>query len=127
MPENKKKSRSKAKKAPMKEKAPEPATVLYPEPSVKSYEVNDREKEEVGETDAAENIYNDEQREEMLADDEISSEENAFMEGAEMAMNEGQHKKKKQALKAENEDTPSVELAKGDAKRGHEWGETDSF
>lgn len=127
MPAKKRKSSSKGNKVPLEEKAPEPATVEKPELNDEYYEDKDQEKGEVGETDATEDIYDAEQREEMLADDEISSEENAFMEGSEMAMDEGQYRKKKKALEPDHEDTPSVELAKGDAKRGHDPEDTESY
>ena len=61
----------------------------------------------------AEDIYSDKQRDEMLEDDEISGAEHAFMEGREVT----EHKKKR-ILGASHEDTPSVELAKEDSRRG---------
>lgn len=51
-------------------------------------------------------IYNDDQRNEMLRTDEITAAENAFMEGREMSKNE--IKKHKKPL---HEDSVSVELA----------------
>jgi len=53
-------------------------------------------------------IYNDEQREEMLEDDEITSAESAFMAGREMKMEKG----KKKLVK--HKDSVSVELAEDD-------------
>jgi hypothetical protein len=56
-----------------------------------------------GEETETEDIYDDEQREEMLDEDEITAAENAFMQGREMPPD----KKKRPAHK----DTVSVELA----------------
>ena len=58
-----------------------------------------------------EDIYDDEQREEMLEEDEITSAESAFMTGREMKVG-----KKKKDLWLEERDTTSVELAKEDAQ-----------
>ncbi len=52
---------------------------------------------------ATEDIYDDEQREEMLDDDEITAAENAFMQGREMQPDKKKHPAHK--------DTVSVELA----------------
>ncbi len=53
-----------------------------------------------------ENIYNDEQREEMLDEDEITAAENAFMQGREMTS-----KTAKRLKKVNHKDSVSVELA----------------
>ncbi|NIU38843.1 hypothetical protein GWN65_02400 [Candidatus Bathyarchaeota archaeon] len=58
-----------------------------------------------------EDIYDDEQREKMLEDDEITSAESAFMAGREMKVG-----KKKKDLWLEERDTTSVELAKEDTQ-----------
>lgn len=58
-----------------------------------------------------EDIYDEEQRERMLEDDEITSAESAFMAGREMKVG-----KKKKDLWLEEQDTTSVELAKEDAQ-----------
>lgn len=52
-------------------------------------------------------IYNDDQRNEMLKTDEITAAENAFMEGREM-----KPKDIKKVKKSTHSDTVSVELAK---------------
>jgi hypothetical protein len=52
-------------------------------------------------------IYDDDQRNEMLKTDEITAAENAFMQGREM-----KHKEIKKAKKTLHEDSVSVELAK---------------
>lgn len=52
-------------------------------------------------------IYNDDQRNEMLKTDEITAAENAFMQGREM-----KPKDIKKVKKATHSDTVSVELAK---------------
>ena len=67
--------------------------------------VDDVEKQE--ET-ATEDINDDEQREQMLSEDEITAAENAFMQGREM-----KHAKRTDK-KTSHEDTVSVELAKDD-------------
>lgn len=56
-----------------------------------------------------EDIYNDEQREEMLKDDEITESEYAFMEGREM-----EPKKEKKSKSTSHDDSVSVELTKQD-------------
>ena len=55
-----------------------------------------------------EDIYDDEQREEMLDEDEITASENAFMQGREQTT----EKKKSQKQKTSHDDSVSVELAK---------------
>jgi hypothetical protein len=52
-----------------------------------------------------EDIYDDEQREQMLAEDEITAAENAFKQGREMKP------AKRKGKKTRHEDTVSVELA----------------
>ncbi len=52
-------------------------------------------------------IYQDDQRNEMLKTDEITAAENAFMEGREM-----KSKEIKKIKKSQHDDTISVELAK---------------
>jgi hypothetical protein len=59
------------------------------------------------ETDT-EDIYDDEQREEMLDEDEITASENAFMQGREQIP----EKRKSQKPKISHDDSVSVELAK---------------
>jgi hypothetical protein len=63
---------------------------------------DDVEKQEEIET---EDIYDDEQRERMLDEDEITAAENAFMQGREMKP------KKRKGKKITHTDTVSVELA----------------
>jgi hypothetical protein len=60
-----------------------------------------------------ENIYSEKERDEMLEDDEISGAESGFMEGREVS-----ERRKKRLSGADHEDTPSVELAEEDSKRG---------
>jgi hypothetical protein len=67
---------------------------------------DDVEKKEQ-ETDT-EDIYDDEQREEMLDEDEITASENAFMQGREQKP----EKRKSQKQKTSHDDSVSVELAK---------------
>jgi hypothetical protein len=55
-----------------------------------------------------EDIYNDEQREEMLDEDEITVSENAFMQGREQTAEQ----KKGQKQRTSHDDSVSVELAK---------------
>jgi hypothetical protein len=74
----------------------------------KRVDTDDVEQEREIET---EDIYDDEQREKMLEDDEITSAESAFMAGREMKVG-----KKKKDLWLEERDTTSVELAKEDAQ-----------
>ena len=75
---------------------------------MKHVDTDDVEQERETET---EDIYDDEQREEMLEEDEITSAESAFMTGREMKVG-----KKKKDLWLEERDTTSVELAKEDAQ-----------
>ena len=75
---------------------------------MKHIDTDDAEQERETET---EDIYDDEQREEMLEEDEITSAESAFMTGREMKVG-----KKKKDLWLEERDTTSVELAKEDAQ-----------
>jgi hypothetical protein len=65
-------------------------------------DTDDVEKQEEIET---EDIYDDEQRENMLDDDEITAAENAFMQGREMKL------EKRKGKKTSHTDTVSVELA----------------
>jgi len=60
-----------------------------------------------------EDIYSEKQRDEMLEDDEISGAEHGFMEGREV-----NERKKKRILGTSHEDTPAVELAEEDSRRG---------
>jgi hypothetical protein len=55
-----------------------------------------------------EDIYDEDQREEMLDEDEITASENAFMQGREQTT----EKKKSQKQKTSHDDSVSVELAK---------------
>jgi hypothetical protein len=64
---------------------------------------SDVERQEENET---EDIYDDEQRERMLDEDEISAAENAFMQGREL-----KPKKVESSKKTSHNDTVSVELA----------------
>ncbi|MCW4024550.1 MAG: hypothetical protein NWF01_05895 [Candidatus Bathyarchaeota archaeon] len=63
------------------------------------------------ETDDTYDIYNSKQREQMLDDDEITVEEEAFMRGRDEA-----YRKKKLRQRASHVDSVSVELAKEDAE-----------
>ena len=65
-------------------------------------DADDVEKQEDTET---EDIYDDEQREKMLDEDEITAAENAFMQGREMKP------EKRKGKKTSHTDTVSVELA----------------
>jgi hypothetical protein len=65
-------------------------------------DTDDLEKQEEVET---EDIYDDEQREKMLDDDEITAAENAFMQGREMKP------ERRKSKKISHNDTVSVELA----------------
>ena len=73
---------------------------------MKHVDTDDVDKQEE-ETDT-EDIYDDEQREEMLDEDEITASENAFMQGREQTT----EKKKSQKQKTSHDDSVSVELAK---------------
>ena len=55
-----------------------------------------------------EDIYDDEQREEMLDEDEITASENGFMQGREQKP----EKRKRQEQKTSHDDSVSVELVK---------------
>ena len=69
----------------------------------KRFDDSDVERQEEVET---EDIYDEEQREKMLDEDEITAAENAFMEGREMKL-----KRIKKNKKTPHSDTVSVELA----------------
>ena len=73
---------------------------------MKHVDTDDVDKQEE-ETDT-EDVYDDEQREEMLDEDEITASENAFMQGREQTT----EKKKSQKQKTSHDDSVSVELAK---------------
>jgi hypothetical protein len=73
---------------------------------MKHVDTDDVDKQEE-ETDT-EDIYDDEQREEMLDEDEITASENGFMQGREQTP----EKKKSQKQKTSHDDSVSVELAK---------------
>jgi hypothetical protein len=60
-----------------------------------------------------EDIYDDEQREEMLDEDEITASENAFMQGREQTT----EKRKSQKPKTSHDDSVSVELAKDEYQK----------
>ena len=70
---------------------------------IKHVEIDDVEKQEEIET---EDIYDEEQRERMLDDDEITAAENAFMQGREIKP------EKRRSKKITHDDSVSVELAK---------------
>jgi len=65
--------------------------------------------EQEQETDT-EDIYDDAQREEMLAEDEITASENGFMQGREQKP----EKRKNQTQRTSHDDSVSVELAKNE-------------
>ena len=69
---------------------------------------DDSDVEKQGEIET-EDIYDDEQREKMLDEDEITAAENAFMQGREM-----KPKKMKGNTKMSHDDSVSVELAEED-------------
>jgi hypothetical protein len=73
---------------------------------MKHVDADDVDKQEQ-ETDT-EDIYDDEQREEMLDEDEITASENAFMQGREQEP----EKRKRQKQTSSHDDSVSVELAK---------------
>jgi hypothetical protein len=73
---------------------------------MKHVDTDDVDKQEM-ET-GTEDIYNNEQREEMLNEDEITASENAFMQGRELTSKKG----KSQKQKTSHDDSVSVELAK---------------
>ena len=70
---------------------------------------NDDVDKQEQETDT-EDIYDDEQREKMLDEDEITASENAFMQGREQKPEKG----KTQKQKTSHDDSVSVELAKNE-------------
>jgi hypothetical protein len=72
---------------------------------IRHVDTDDVEKQEETET---EDIYDDEQREQMLDDDEITAAENAFMQGRELKP------EKRKSKKTTHNDTVSVELAEDD-------------
>ena len=72
---------------------------------MRHFDTDDVEKEEVTET---EDIYDDEQRENMLEEDEITAAENAFMQGREITP------EKKKTKKTSHDDSVSVELAENE-------------
>ena len=72
---------------------------------MKHFDTDDVEKEEVTET---EDIYDDEQRENMLEEDEITAAENASMQGREITP------EKKKTKKTSHDDSVSVELAENE-------------
>jgi hypothetical protein len=78
---------------------------------MKHVDSDDVDKQEQ-ETDT-EDIYNDEQREEMLDEDEISASENAFMQGREQEP----PRRKVQKQKISHDDSASVELAKDEYQK----------
>jgi hypothetical protein len=82
-----------------------------PEPPIQDEDEKEAPAEEAD--NEAEDIYSEKQRDEMLEDDEISGAEHAFMEGREVT-----ERKKKRILGTDHEDTPSVELAEEDSRRG---------
>jgi hypothetical protein len=72
---------------------------------MKHFDTDDVEKQEDAET---EGIYDDEQRENMLEEDEITAAENAFMQGREITP------EKKKTKKTSHDDSVSVELAENE-------------
>ena len=72
---------------------------------IRHVDIDDVEKQEETET---EDIYDEEQREQMLEDDEITAAENAFMQGREIKP------EKRKTKKLSHEDSVSVELAEED-------------
>jgi hypothetical protein len=64
-------------------------------------------------TEETEDIYNSQEREEMLEDDEITAAEEGFMKGRE---DEGPSKKQTRKNAVSHDDSISVELAKEDAE-----------
>jgi hypothetical protein len=87
-----------------KPKRKQPPPHLYPGKGEGKDEADD---------DETEDVYNDEQREKMLDDDEITAAEEGFMKGRE---NEAPSKKKTRKNTVSHTDTTSVELAKEDAE-----------
>ena len=72
---------------------------------MKHFDTDDVEKQEDAET---EDIYDAEQRENMLEEDEITAAENAFMQGREITP------EKKKTKKTSHDDSVSVELAENE-------------
>jgi hypothetical protein len=72
---------------------------------IRHVDIDDVEKQEETET---EDIYDEEQREQMLEDDEITAAENAFMQGREIKP------EKRKTKKLSHDDSVSVELAEDD-------------
>ena len=72
---------------------------------IKHFDTDDIEKQEDAET---EDIYDAEQRENMLEEDEITAAENAFMQGREITP------EKKKTKKTSHDDSVSVELAENE-------------
>jgi hypothetical protein len=72
---------------------------------MKHFDTDDIEKQEDAET---EDIYDAEQRENMLEEDEITAAENAFMQGREITP------EKKKTKKTSHDDSVSVELAENE-------------
>jgi len=75
---------------------------------LKHVDTDDVDKQE--QATETEDIYDDEQREEMLDEDEITASENAFMQGREQTP----ERRKRQGQKTSHDDSVSVELAKGE-------------
>jgi hypothetical protein len=73
---------------------------------MKHVDTDDVDKQE--QATETEDIYDDEQREEMLDEDEITASENAFMQGREQTP----ERRKRQEQKTSHDDSVSVELAK---------------
>jgi len=73
---------------------------------MKHFDTDDVDKQE--EKADTEDIYDDDQREEMLDEDEITASENAFIQGREQQP----EKKKNQKQTTGHDDSVSVELAK---------------
>ena len=81
----------------------------YVEPKPEDFE--EAEKAETpGEEGETEDIYNPEERERMLEEDEITAAEEGFMRGQDEPIN------KKETRKKSHDDSISVELAKEDAE-----------
>jgi hypothetical protein len=72
---------------------------------IKHFNIDDVENQEETET---EDIYDAEQREKMLEEDEITAAENAFMQGREITP------EKKKTKKTSHDDSVSVKLAEND-------------
>jgi hypothetical protein len=70
---------------------------------------DDTERSKESEESETEDIYNDDQREEMLVDDEITAAEDGFMRGRELTA-----KNVKRFKRPKHEDSVSVELAEDD-------------